>query len=668
MRNAFLFWCIGLLLTACEPIDEKEKATVRVDLDNAVVQQIFNFQNARNTNAILPFLSVENPSHRYVAAMSLASVQDTAAIKDLSDLLNDDYEEIRYAATYALGQIGHIKAASYLTEAFQKDTSRLVQSGILEAIGKCGNQEHLKYISVTRPYPVKDSLLHEGQAQAIYNFALRGLVHQEGTTKIMNDFMANSLISPKARFIAANYLARTAGIDLSGYENVLINNVTEEKNPDILMFTVSALAKSKTTRARKTLLKEFANQADYRVRCNIIRGLQYFPYDTVKYLALEALNAPNIATQITAAEYLYQQGSDVDAAQFFGLAENHENWRVRSLLYAAAIKNTIYFKSKTKSFYSQKVIAQYKKTSNASEKGALLKALGNYSWNYRFLSKVLFGGPDSLKLPEIVYSSAAEALVTLRKNPVFKKELGISNLRIAGELNEIFKNCIVEGDAAVQAIAASFMTEKTVDFKKVFSDVKFMEEAQSKLSLPSNIETYIILDKALDFLLDRASTSRVQSSNPTEIDWPLIKALKGKYKIKLNTNKGTIALKLFPEAAPATVTQFIHLAKAKYYDNKAFHRVVPNFVLQGGCSRGDGWSGFDVTIPSEFHASLKYQSEGWVGMASAGKDTESAQFFITHAPTIHLDGRYSIFAKVIEGFDVIHKIEVGDRINSVEID
>jgi len=185
MRNAFLFWCIGLLLTACEPIDEKEKATVRVDLDNAVVQQIFNFQNARNTNAILPFLSVENPSHRYVAAMSLASVQDTAAIKDLSDLLNDDYEEIRYAATYALGQIGHIKAAGYLTEAFQKDTSRLVQSGILEAIGKCGNQEHLKYISVTRPYPVKDSLLHEGQAQAIYNFALRGL-------KFLSKFIALS--------------------------------------------------------------------------------------------------------------------------------------------------------------------------------------------------------------------------------------------------------------------------------------------------------------------------------------------------------------------------------------------------------------------------------------------------------------------------------------------
>lgn len=668
MRNAFFFWSLGLLLAACQPIDEIKKTAVSVDLDDAVVQQIFNFQNDRNTNAILPFLSVENPTHRYIAAMSLASVQDTAAINDLADLLKDDYEKIRFAASYALGQIGNLKAAVYLIEAFQKDTSRLVQSAILEAIGKCGNQEHLKYLCVARPYPVQDSLLREGQAQAIYNFALRGMVHKEGTTKIMNDFMANSLISTKARLIAANYLSRTPGIDLSGYENVLINNVTEEENIDILMFTVTALAKSKTTKARYTLLREYDQQADYRVRCNIIRGLQYFPYDSVKTLAFEALNDPAISTQITAAEYFYTHGNDADAAQFYRLADKHKNWTVRSLLFAAALKNTLYFKSKTKSFYSQKVINTYKTSDNPYEKGALLKALGNFSWNYRFLSNVLFRGPDSLKLPEVVYSSAAEALVTLRKNPFFKKELGISNLRIAGELNVVFKRCITEGDAAVQAIAAGFMTENTVDFTKVYTNFEFIEEAQSKLSLPSNIETYIILDKALDFLQKRPPTSTIRSNAHTEIDWPLIKALKGKYKININTNKGTIVLKLFPEAAPATVTQFIHLAKAKYYDNKVFHRVVPNFVIQGGCSRGDGWSGFDVTVPSEFNANLRYLSEGWVGMASAGKDTESAQFFITHAPTTHLDGRYTIFAKVVEGYDIIHEIQVGDRINSIEID
>ena len=126
-------------------------------------------------------------------------------------------------------------------------------------------------------------------------------------------------------------------------------------------------------------------------------------------------------------------------------------------------------------------------------------------------------------------------------------------------------------------------------------------------------------------------------------------------------------LKLHPEAAPATVTQFVHLAKAKYYDNKPFHRVVPNFMVQGGCSRGDGYSGFDVTVVSEFSSKIRYHDEGWVGMASAGKDTESTQFFITHAPAPHLDDNYTIFAKVIEGMDIVHQLEVGDKIVTISI-
>ena len=125
-------------------------------------------------------------------------------------------------------------------------------------------------------------------------------------------------------------------------------------------------------------------------------------------------------------------------------------------------------------------------------------------------------------------------------------------------------------------------------------------------------------------------------------------------------------MELLPKEAPATVMQFVQLVKAGYYNNKTFHRVVPNFVAQGGCSRGDGWGGFDVTVVSEF-GFTRYRDAGMVGMASAGKDTESTQFFITHAPTIHLDGNYTIFGKITEGLDILHLIEVGDLIEKIEI-
>ena len=668
MKYTITIVCLFLLVSACTQDTNKVKEIIEVNLEDPVVQLIFNYQNERKTDILLTYLTVPNPTHRYLAAMAFGSVQDTAAIKDLADLLKDDYEEVRYAAAYALGQTKNAKAATYLTEAFRADSSRLVQAGILEAIGRCGTEEHLKHLSVTRPYPILDSILLEGQATALYRFALRGLVHKEGTTKIMNDFMANSLMSSKARFIAANYLARTKGIDLSGYENVLINNVSEEKDPNILMSLVTALAKSKTKRAQSILEQIYPKQEDYRVKCNILRGLKYFPYDSVKTLAFDALEDKNIHVNITAAEYLYHNGKNLDAGKYFNLADEYTDWQVRAILLGAAVHNLSYFKSKTKTFFSNKIIALYKASNNVYEKAALLKALANHSWNYRFIAGEIFPQADSITIPEVIRSSGTEALTLLRKVPTYDRELGLSKIRVTNEINILLKQAIEEGDPAMQAIVADFLTNKTINFKAVFPNFKFLKEAQSKLSLPGSIETYIILQKAINYFEGNTNGPVGKKSNSfTEIDWPLIRVLKDNHKIIIQTTKGNIVLKLHPEVAPATVTQFVHLAKAKYYDNKPFHRVVPNFVVQGGCSRGDGYSGFDVTVVSEFSSKIRYHDEGWVGMASAGKDTESAQFFITHAPAPHLDDNYTIFAKVIEGMNVVHELEVGDKIVTISI-
>ena len=114
-----------------------------------------------------------------------------------------------------------------------------------------------------------------------------------------------------------------------------------------------------------------------------------------------------------------------------------------------------------------------------------------------------------------------------------------------------------------------------------------------------------------------------------------------------------------------SVATFVTLAKKGFYDGKTFHRVIANFVAQGGCPRGDGFGGLDYSIASEF-APLNYGT-GYVGLASAGKDTESCQWFITHSPTPHLDGNYTIFAKVVEGMDVVLKLMIGDKIESVKL-
>ncbi|OGU31868.1 MAG: peptidylprolyl isomerase [Ignavibacteria bacterium GWA2_55_11] len=133
----------------------------------------------------------------------------------------------------------------------------------------------------------------------------------------------------------------------------------------------------------------------------------------------------------------------------------------------------------------------------------------------------------------------------------------------------------------------------------------------------------------------------------------------------MHTSKGEITVELLPEDAPFTVLSFLRLARKKFYDGLTFHRVVPNFVVQGGDPRGDSWGGPGYSIRSE--VSLVGYERGSVGMASAGKDTEGSQFFITHAPTLHLDGRYTIFGKVVRGMDVVDRLQIGDRILSVTL-
>ena len=103
-----------------------------------------------------------------------------------------------------------------------------------------------------------------------------------------------------------------------------------------------------------------------------------------------------------------------------------------------------------------------------------------------------------------------------------------------------------------------------------------------------------------------------------------------------------------------------------FFEGKKFHRVVPNFVVQTGGTRGDGYGSLNYTIRSEFEQ-LNYNSAGVVGMASAGKDTESTQWFVTLAPAPHLDGKYTVFGKVIDGQNVIEETEIGDIIENVTV-
>jgi len=125
---------------------------------------------------------------------------------------------------------------------------------------------------------------------------------------------------------------------------------------------------------------------------------------------------------------------------------------------------------------------------------------------------------------------------------------------------------------------------------------------------------------------------------------------------EFKTNKGNFKIELFNDKAPATTGNFMKLVNDEFYNGLIFHRVIPNFMIQTGCPHGTGRGGPGYTIKDEFHPDLKHECEGTLSMANAGPNTGGSQFFITVAPTPHLDKHHSIFGKVIEGMDVVMEI------------
>jgi peptidyl-prolyl cis-trans isomerase B (cyclophilin B) len=140
-------------------------------------------------------------------------------------------------------------------------------------------------------------------------------------------------------------------------------------------------------------------------------------------------------------------------------------------------------------------------------------------------------------------------------------------------------------------------------------------------------------------------------------------------KAIMETEKGTMTIEFFEEDAPGTVDNFVSLSERGFYDGLTFHRVIPDFVVQGGCPKGDGTGGPGYSIDCELDGDNQYHDRGVLSMAHAGRDTGGSQFFICHSRknTAHLDGNHTVFGKVVEGLEVIDEIAQGDKIKSVTI-
>ncbi len=139
-------------------------------------------------------------------------------------------------------------------------------------------------------------------------------------------------------------------------------------------------------------------------------------------------------------------------------------------------------------------------------------------------------------------------------------------------------------------------------------------------------------------------------------------------KAVIETEKGRIQVELYEEDAPGTVENFVKLIQEGFYDGLTFHRVIDDFVIQGGCPKGNGTGGPGYTIKCELEKNPNKHERGSLSMAHAGRDTGGSQFFICHSPQPHLDGKHTVFGKVTEGLEVVDQIRADDKILKMTVE
>lgn len=651
MRPFYLFlFALPLLAQAAAPPAHPYADAVR--------RRIATAQDERRTAELLPFLTDKTAAYRAAAAEALGSVQDAAAVPALLPLLQDATPAVRRAAAYALGQTGDSTAAPALAQRLaQPETSAAVRRVTYEALGRCVTRRSLPLLLQLKPAGA-DSANAAGQAWALYRATLRGLATPEAVQRTVALLAKRGVGAGPARAGASAALTRAKGLDSTLARvalPVLLKAVASDPNYFVRANCATALGRVARPVAYAALVKASKGDINHRVRIAALRAMPGKSLPGLDTSLDKALASPIAQESLVAAEWFLKVPVDtlaisIDMSMW---PKSVVHWRARATLLQTALHHSF---AKQRPAIADTIRRRYQHTPNQYEKAALLTALSEDPAQFDFLAKeaAITSGPT------VVPGTALAALVTVRGNKSFLAAR-------QADFTAALRRALASGDEAQLSTAAEAFANPTLVPVPQPEDLAALRQARDKLALPREIEPWIALQQTLDKLEKAPKPTPIPRGTAQQhpIDWDVVQSVPVGQRVRLTTTQGVIVLELKVVESPGAVASFATLVRQHFYDGLYFHRVVPNFVAQGGDPRGDGSGSTPYTLRSEL-AQLNYGA-GAVGLASAGKDTESCQFFITHLPTPHLDGRYPIFAQVVSGLDVVQRLDIGDQIKKVTL-
>lgn len=650
-----------LLVQSCVPVTKSTDEKIVISYSDSEVQHILDLQDKQDIPGLLTYFKSENPSYRYLAVNAFGSIKSAETADSLLGMLQDPVLQVRATAAWAIGQCGNSKLVDRLILSFRgKDSfnvNNIFNANILESVGRLGALTDLKKIATVKTYRSTDTLLLLGQARAIYRMALRDIVCDEGTSRMV-DLLTNNQISDEVQLIAAHYLSRAKNINLEPYTIRMSDIYSRERIKDIKLPLALALGNSKDSTVLPLIKKALRDETDFSIKINLIRSLNNFPYLSIKDAILSELKNTNTFVAAEAAQVILKKGITEDVPLYASYDTITIPWEVRAPMNGAVLTHSALYFTKFKSAFSERILRNIKEATSPYTKAAYIAALSKDPYNYQLVGLQYKNASE-----QIVKTAALDGMGDIIKNPFFFKAFGNNYGKVKAEILGYLVSAINSGDVGQIATAANLLQDPKLGWKEWIKDLDFMNTALTKLQLPQDIEIYNALNACIAYFEGKKYTPKIPDYN-TPIDWSLLSTMTDSSSVAVKTTQGIIRIQLLRKIAPGTVANFLNLVNKKYYTGKVFHRIVPNFVVQTGCSRGDGYGSEPFSIRSEL-PQIYYDKGGYVGMASAGNHTESTQWFITETSTPHLDGNYTIFGKLTEGMDVVEKLTQEDKINDI---
>lgn len=640
------------------------------------IEPILRLENRRVAcDSLLTFLNYDAAGTRARAVEALGKLQDPGCLEALIHALQDPNEDVRLQAAFAIGQLGLPEAEFVLIDHLKEEKAVAVQKRIIEALGKIGTKTSIPIL--IEYFKNHNPLLRAEAALSCGHMALRNLFAAaltDSLTLLIYDDDA------EVRWKACYSLMRIAEDQNNTLNEDALFKATTDQEPWARMFAVQALGKIASMRYLDRLALILREDQDWHVRVDAANALGNYPLSqVVNFLILmepnhhvrisiirafgsSAANEPGTFQQ-TSREFMLAKNQLEDILD----VENDSTWTVPEkeaalISYAQLMRDS-----------GIEVILEFAEHPDVRLRAKAMEALGetHSPRAFQYLKKNYDNAPTRVR---IAILQALTKIDDLRKQ-------------------EVYLNALKEGDVVLTALAAQGLSQEKLDH----FHLQHIIDAYQKLPKPVDLEAaqmifqamakyknekaVPILEEALavpDRVYSRAAAQALEQitgedysakvatfTRPhSSFSYAEIKQLK-EAKAVIETRHGRIEFKLLTDLAPLTVLNFVTLARNQFYDGLTFHRVVPNFVIQGGDPRSDSWGSPGYAIRSEFnqHPYLR----GTVGMASAGKDTEGSQFFITHSPQPHLDGRYTVFGQVTSGMEVVDAIQEGDTLRVVQI-